>query len=137
EDVTGLFSPCLMKKIPVICFTMQFRAFLIMLLLAMVVAAPVVDATICEDCNHAAPVLDPSQRLIDPAGSAATISGAPGTDSPGTESAQDLCPFCSHSVAATVSPACYIPSTISNAFPLPKLLALFNLSKSITKPPQN
>lgn len=118
---------------------MQFRAFLIMLLLAMVVAAPVVDATICEDCNHTAPVSDLSQRSVNPAGSATAqwVSGATDTDSRGTETAQDLCPFCSHSVAATVSPACYIPSTISHTFSLPKLLALFHLSKSITKPPQN
>lgn len=117
---------------------MQFRAFLIMLLMAMVVAAPVVDATICEDCNHTAPFSDPSQRLTDPAGPAAQWgSGAPATDSRGTETAQDICPFCSHSAAAAVSLACGAPSLISSSVHLPKLLALSNLSKSITKPPQN
>jgi hypothetical protein len=118
---------------------MQFRVFLIMLLMAMVVAAPVVDATICPDCIDTAPIAGLSQRLTNPGGLAAAqwVSTAPGTDSPRTETAQDICPFCSQSVAATASMACGVPSPISYTVHLPKLLALSNLPKSITKPPQN
>lgn len=113
---------------------MRFKSYLILLLMLMVAAAPVVDATICKDCNDETLFSAISQR--DHA-TASEISAKSGADSQRTQSAQDLCPFCSHSAAAMISLACGAPTTISHTYHLPKLLTLSNLSKSITKPPQN
>jgi hypothetical protein len=117
---------------------MRSYAFLILLLMAMVIVAPVVDATICKDCNDAMPLLDPL-CVTDPADHAAPqwLSGKTGSDSQRTEAAQDLCLFCSPSAAVMSSLACGAPASISHTYQLPKLLSFSNLSKSITKPPQN
>jgi hypothetical protein len=116
---------------------MRFKSYLIMLLMFMVAAAPVVDATICKDCVDTVPVRDLSLLSTDDAGQTLVSSQAPGSFDPSAGAALDLCPFCSGSVATMTGLACSAPSTLSDTHHLPKLLALSNLSKSITKPPQN
>ncbi len=108
--------------------------------MAVVVSAPVVDATVCPDCNNAAlPSSGKPQSITAPANHDETqlTSGAAAFDSQSPGVTQDLCPFCSHSAAAMASLVCGVPSIISQTSPLPKLFSLSNLSKSISKPPQN
>ena len=130
-------SPCIEEKKHVL-FGMQFRACLILALMALVVTAPAVDATICPDCNDTAPFPGTSREIMTLVGHAAQWSPSDaGFASPSTEDVQDLCPFCSQSIAAGISLSCRVPTTIRITNQLPKLLALSTLSKSITKPPQN
>ncbi len=118
---------------------MRCKVLTILFSLLMFIVAPVVDATVCPDCSDTAPFPELSQRIEDQTGHAAAqlTSGGTGLSSPGTDEAQDLCPFCSQSAAATGSLVCSVPSTIGHTCHLPKLLALSDLSQSITKPPQN
>jgi hypothetical protein len=107
--------------------------------MAMVIAAPVVDATICKDCEDATPLPDQSKRMTNRADRSAASwnSGISGSDSQRTAAAQDLCPFCSGDAAVMTSLACGAPATVSHTNHLPKLLSLSDPSQSITKPPQN
>jgi len=104
-----------------------------------VIAAPVVDALACDDCNDIIP-LPATQRLANGAGqsdgqSLSSVDAHPSTQ--GTATAQDLCPVCSNTAAAIISACCGAPSMISNTKHLPKLLALSSPSYPINKPPQN
>jgi hypothetical protein len=119
---------------------MRLKALLIVSLLVIVVAAPIVDAIACDDCNDIVPLRDMHQRLAKGADhlNGALLSsdaGAPGPQS--TATAQDLCPVCANIAAAMGSACCGAPSAISQMNHLPKLLAFSDPSYSITKPPQN
>jgi hypothetical protein len=119
---------------------MRLKALLIFSLLAIVIAAPIVDAIACDDCNDIVPLRDMHQRLANGADRSNGVllpsdAGAP--DSQRTATAQDLCPVCSNIAAAMGSACCGAPSAISQTNPLSKLLALSDPSYSLTKPPQN
>ena len=112
---------------------------LIILLVATFMTAPVVDALACDECRGAIPICN-TQRSAMTAGQsdeAVLVQDARGPLQQDTVTPQDLCPFCSHSITATVPQSCGAPSTISLTHQLPQLLGLSALSKSITKPPQN
>jgi hypothetical protein len=139
QDISSPVFSCLVRIIPVICTTMRSNVFLIVLLMAMVVAAPVVDALVCDDCNDIIPLPD-MQRLSNGAGqsggpSLSSVDAHPSTQ--GTATAQELCPVCSDTAAAIISACCGAPFMISNTKHLPKLLALSSPSYPINKPPQN
>ena len=114
---------------------MPFKVPFTFILLLFVVFAPVVDATICNDCNdfssHSEITLQQEGR------SAAQLVPDGSASDPQTPNAQDLCPFCSDSAAAMNTAFCGIPTTIGQMNHLPQLLSLPDLSFSIIKPPQN
>jgi hypothetical protein len=119
---------------------MRFNALLILPLLAIVIAAPVVDAIACDDCKDIIPLRDMRQRLTNGADHADGNLLSSDADSPaqqGTGTAQDLCPVCANIAAAMGNACCGAPSMISQTNHLPKLIALSDPSYSITKPPQN
>lgn len=119
---------------------MQFKAYLILLLMALVIAAPVVDAVTCDDCKDSITVRSVQQRLsseADHAGDHVLSSADARAAEQETDAAQDLCPACSNSTAATDITCCGAPSMISHTNHLPKLIALSSPSYSINKPPQN
>ena len=119
---------------------MRIHALLIVSLLAIVIAAPIVDAIACDDCNDIVPLRDMHQRLAkgtDHSDGNLLSSDADAPDSQSTATARDLCPVCANIAAAMGSACCGAPSAISQTNPLSKLLALSDPSYSITKPPQN
>jgi hypothetical protein len=121
--------PCFVINNFVLLCTMMFKTIFIISLLTIAITAPVVDATVCKDCNDAAPFLDVSQRLADgndhsAAPQSQLLSDTSCSPSQKTDAAQDLCPVCSHSAAATTMLACGIPSAISVTDNHPKLLSI-------------
>ncbi len=118
---------------------MKFNAILVTLLMLLVIAAPVVDATVCEDCNDFMRLPD-SARLVmqdDHAAAVLLIQGKDDSITQNTKAGQELCPFCSQSVAPINLAACNVPTTIGQLNHLPQILTLSDLSTSIIKPPQN
>ncbi len=119
---------------------MRLSALLIFALLAAVVAAPIVDAIVCDDCKVIVSLRDVSQRITkgaDHSECSVTSSDACAADSQRTATERDLCPVCSNIAAAMGNACCDAPSMISEMHHLPKLSALSDPSYSITKPPQN
>ena len=119
---------------------MRLKALLIVSLLVIVIAAPIVDAIACDDCNDIVPLRDMHQRLTNGAdrseGDLLPVdAGRPAHQESG--SAQDLCPVCANIAATMGNTCCGAPSAISQMNHLPKLLALSDPSYSITKLPQN
>jgi hypothetical protein len=118
---------------------MHRNGILIILLLAIVIAAPIVDAIACDDCKDIVPLRD-QQSLVNGADNSDNkllSSDAGSSDSQGAATAQDLCPVCANIAAALENACCEAPSMISHANHHPKLTALSDPSYSITKPPQN
>jgi hypothetical protein len=95
---------------------MRLFNLLIVLLMAIFIAAPLVDALACDACGDMVPVRNSQQE---------------------NASQQDICPFCSGSVAAVSTLICGAPSTINHTTALPELIVLSEPSYSINKPPQN
>ena len=119
---------------------MRFNALLILSLPILVIAAPVVDATVCDDCKNIMPLQDMQQRSTSGAdhSNGQSLSSDEGHPSPQrTSPAQDLCPVCSNIAAAMVNACGSAPSMISHTNHLPKLIAFSDPSYPITKPPQN
>jgi hypothetical protein len=119
---------------------MRFNALPILSLLILVIAAPIVDATVCDDCKHIMPLQDMQLRSTSGAdhSNGQSLSSDEGHPSPQrTSPAQDLCPVCSNIAAAMVNACCSAPSMISHTNPFPKLIAFSDPTYSITKPPQN
>ncbi len=119
---------------------MRLNVLLIGSLLALVVAAPIMDAIACDDCKDIAPLRDIQQRLTNGAdysdGSLlSSDAGRPAQQGAGT--AQELCPVCANIAAAMDNACCGAPPMTSHTNHLPKLIALSDPSYSITKPPQN
>jgi hypothetical protein len=119
---------------------MRPKALIIAALLAIVIAAPIVDALACDDCKDTVPLQDMQQRLPKGTGPAdcalaSSDAGHPAHQENGT--ARDLCPLCANSAAAMSNAYCGVPSMISHTNHLSKLLAFSNPSYSINKPPQN
>ena len=108
------------------------------LLVASVITAPIVDAIACDDCKDIVPLRD-QQSLVngaDHSDNNLLSSDAGSSDSQRAATAQDLCPVCAN-IAAAMGNAYGAPSMISHTNHLPKLIALSDPSYSITKPPQN
>jgi hypothetical protein len=117
---------------------MRLKSILIVSLLALVIAAPIVDAIACDDCRDIIPLSAMQQSLANGAelseGNPSSDAGHPAQEDNGT--AQDLCPVCANAAAA-MGNACFgAPSMISQKCPLPKLIALSDPSYPINKPPQ-
>lgn len=118
----------------------QFKAHLMPLLLAMVVAAPVVDAIACDDCKDIVPVRETRQspaRDADHSTCKLQSHDACRSAQQETGAAQDLCPVCANIGVVIDAACCGVPSLISRTNLLPKLIAFSDPSFSITKPPQN
>ena len=119
---------------------MRLNALLIVSLLALVIAAPVVDAIACDVCRDIIPLRAMEQSLengADHSGGFLLSSDAASTAPQETGTAQDLCPVCANSAAA-MGNACFgAPSLISQTNTLPKLIALSAPSYPINKPPKN
>ena len=118
---------------------MHRKGILMILLVASVITAPIVDAIACDDCRDIVP-LRAQQSLVngaDHSDNNLLSSDAGSSDSQGAATAQDLCPVCANIAAAMDNACCGAPSMISHANHLPKLTALSDPSYSITKPPQN
>jgi hypothetical protein len=118
---------------------MRLNALLIVSLLAIFIAAPIVDAIACDDCNDILSLQDMLQRVTigadHSAGNLLSSDGnSPEPQETGTE--QDLCPVCANIAAAMDNACCGVPTMISQRNHLPKLIALSDPSYSITKPPQ-
>ena len=119
---------------------MRLNVLLIVSLLAIVIAAPIVDAIACDDCKDVIMFRDMQQSLTKGAdhSDGDLLSFYDGHPAPkGTGTAQDLCPVCANISAAMGNACCGAPSMISHTNHLPKLFALSGPSYSITKPPQN
>ena len=117
---------------------MRLNAFLIVALLVAVIAAPIVDAVACDDCKDI--VRGESQRLTkeaDHSGRSVSSSDACTSDSQRTATAPDLCPVCSNIAAAVGNACCIVPTMVSQANHLLKLIVFAEPSYSIAKPPQN
>jgi hypothetical protein len=116
------------------------KALLIPVLLAIVIAAPIVDALACDDCKDIVPLRAVQQGMtngsVQSEGNALSSDvGHPAQQKTGTT--QDLCPVCANIAAAMDSAYCCVPSMISHANALPKRIAFSDPSYSINKPPQN
>lgn len=122
-------------------FTIMHRkGILIILLLAIVISAPIVDAIACDDCRDIVPLRDMQQQLTTGSDQSDGTILSSDADRPArqqTGSAQDLCPVCANIAAAMGHACCGAPSMISHANHLPKLIAFSDPSNSIAKPPQN
>ena len=119
---------------------MRVNVLHIVSLLLMVIAAPIVDAIACDDCNDIGPLQERQQRFANGSDHSdrPTLSSDADHQSPqGTATAQDLCPVCSNSAAAVVNTCSAALSMISHTCHLPKLIAFSDPTYSITKPPQN
>lgn len=118
---------------------MKLRAYIILLLMALVIAAPIVDAIACDDCRDVIPVQDMQQRSTNGADHADDnlLSDSGTSNSQRTATAQDLCPVCANIAAAMGAACCGAPFVISHTNHLPKLIAFSDPSYSIAKPPQN
>ena len=119
---------------------MKFKAIIIVSLLAIVIAAPVVDALACDDCKDIIALRNMQQHLTNGADHSEDVllssdAARPAQQETGT--AQDLCPVCADIAAAMVNMCCGAPSMISHTNHLPKLIAFSDPTYSITKPPQN
>ncbi len=116
---------------------MQSNVLFILCLLVIVIAAPVVDATVCEDCNDFSPLPSGTQQLSgQPDQSAVQLVSAP-SSAPQAGTAQDFCQLCSQSSAAMNVTVCCLPAVLGPLNHLPELLSFSNLSSPIIKPPQN
>ena len=118
---------------------MQLKTLLILVLLAVVVAAPLVDALACDDCRDI-PLRDMQQRLTKGADHSdgnfvSSVADRPAPRETGT--AQDLCPVCANIAIAMGNANAGAPSSISHTNHLPVLTAFSDPSYPITKPPQN
>jgi hypothetical protein len=100
-------------------------------LLVLVIAAPIVDAIACDDCNDIIPPRTLQQGLD--SGADHSEGNLPASDA-GT--AEDLCPVCANTAVVMDSACCGAPFMISQGNPLPKLIALSAPSYPINKPPQ-
>lgn len=116
---------------------MRLKTLLIVSLLAIVIAAPVVDAVACDDCNDAAPAcaqvhasgMDHAEGdLLSP------DAGHSAQREAGT--ARDLCPVCANMAIGIDTACCCAPSLISQTTQLPRLIAASDPSYPIIKPPQ-
>jgi hypothetical protein len=119
---------------------MNRRDLSILLLLVVVITAPIVDALACDDCKDSIPLRDMrkcSTNGLHQSDDSILSSDACCPAQQETGTSQDLCPLCSQSLTVMTSLVSGAPATISHTYHLPKLFALSNLSKSITKPPQN
>jgi hypothetical protein len=119
---------------------MRLNALLIVSLILVVIAAPVVDAIACDDCNDIIPLQDMQQRLtngVDHSDGRSLLSENGHPSPQGAAAAQDLCPVCANIAAAIVNVCCSAPNVIGQASHLPRLIALSGPSYSINKPPQN
>ena len=115
---------------------MRLNALLIVSLLAIVIAAPIVDALACDDCKDSIPFHDMQQSFTNGAdrSDGDLLSADPGRSAQqeaGT--AQDLCPVCANIAAAMVNACCGAPSLTGHTNPLPKLIAFSDPSYSITQ----
>jgi hypothetical protein len=114
--------------------------FLILILLATFIVAPVLDIAACDDCNNVLS-LQAEQELLSTAGyhAASTAQNADPEKSspadPGND--KDLCPLCSNSAAGMHIHPYLVPVLIVQVASTPKLLAFLDPSYPITKPPQN
>ena len=118
---------------------MRLKALLIVSLLVISIAAPIVDALACDDCNDIVPLQDMHQRLAkgtDHSDGNLLSSGAGRLAPQATGTAQDLCPICANSAAAMGGACCGAPSMIDQTNPVPTLIALSDPSYPIAKPPQ-
>jgi hypothetical protein len=119
---------------------MQFKSFLIVSLLAVFMAAPIVDAIACEDCRDIVQPRIEQQLLSNENGQSAggLASSDPGHPAPqGTGTKLDLCPVCANMAAATGNTCCGALSVISISNHTPTMIAFSDPSYSIIKPPQN
>jgi hypothetical protein len=119
---------------------MRPKVLLIASLLAIVIAAPIVDALACDDCKDSIPLRDMQQSQTKetdhPDGDLlSSNAGRPAHQESGT--ARDLCPICANSAAALDTTCCGAPSLTGHTNRPPKLLTLSDPSYPITKPPQN
>ena len=119
---------------------MRFNALLILFLLAIVIAAPIVDAIACDDCKHIGPLQERPQRFAncsDHSDGTMLSSDNDHRSSQGAATAQDLCPVCANTAAAMGNACSGAPFLTGQTSPLPKLIAFSDPSYSISKPPQN
>lgn len=119
---------------------MRLNVLLMVSLLAIIIAAPIVDVIACDDCRDIIPRQDMQQRMTNGAdhsdGNLLSFdAGHPVPQETGT--AQDLCPVCANIAAAMGNACCGAPSMISQANYLPQMLALLAPSYPINQPPQN
>jgi hypothetical protein len=118
---------------------MQMKALPMLFLLAIVIAAPIVDAIACDDCKDVIPPREMQLRLMNRADhSGDKLSADAGRPAPQeTGTAQDLCPVCANIAVAMGNAICGAPCLNGTADPLPKLIAFSDPSYPVTKPPQN
>ena len=120
-------------------FVMRLNVLLIVSLLVIVIAAPIVDALACDDCNDIIRLPEMQQQLTNGAdySDSNLLSSDAGHTAPQENgTAQDLCPVCANMAAAMGNACCGAPSMISQRNLLPKLIALSAPSYPINKPPQ-
>ncbi len=118
---------------------MRLRAYLIIVLLLAIIAAPIVDAIACDDCKDIISLRDTQQCVTngeDHSDNNPLSSDAGSTAPRDTGTAQDLCPVCANMAVSMGNACCGAPSMISQANHLPKMLALSAPSYPINKPPQ-
>ena len=119
---------------------MRLNPLLILSLLAIVIAAPIVDAIACDDCKVIIPLREMQRSLpkgADCSDGDLLLSEAGHQESSNAGTAQDLCPICAD-IAASMGNANFgAPSLSGQVDPLPKLIAFSDPSYSINKPPQN
>jgi hypothetical protein len=135
------FTLALRGKLTYYPHSMLLKALRIVSLLVIVIAAPIVDAIACDDCNDILPFRVMQQSLMNGAGPSdgTLLSSSDGRHaaSQGAATAQDLCPVCANIAAAMDNTCCSAPSMISQADHLPQMLALLAPSYPINKPPQS
>jgi len=134
------FALALRKKLTYYSHLMRLNALFIVSLLAIIIAAPIVDAIACDDCRDIIPSRNSQQRSTngaDHADSDLSSSDAVHPAQQETGTAQDLCPVCANIAVAMGNACCGAPSMISQTSPLPQMLALSAPSYPINKPPQN
>jgi len=111
-----------------------------MALVAVIIAAPLVDARTCDGCMDDPTGENRSQHPIDQdcLSDCMPTSSATGAADPEREGATlDLCPLCANSAVALSSLFCGAPPMTCDTYDHPKLLAFSEPSFSIIKPPQN
>jgi hypothetical protein len=119
---------------------MWFKSLLIVSLLAVFLAAPIVDAIACDDCRDIIPLRNKQQLLTNENGQSTGSFASSDTGHPaplGTGTKLDLCPVCANMAAAMGNTCVSSPSIISETNHFPRLIALSDPSYTITKPPQN
>lgn len=119
---------------------MYGKAFSIVVLLVIVIAAPIVDAIACDDCKDIIPLREMQQSLpkgADHSDGRLLLSEAGHRGPSDADAAQDLCPICAD-IAASMGNAYFgAPFLHGQVSPLPKLIAFSDPSYPINKPPQN